>query len=134
LVKICDFGSACYLPPGEFMDDGLGRGTTPYMAPEILMQRQYTHLIDVYSLGVVFWVMLTGRMPFDNIPSSVGMLVAIKGGDWFEFPMNFLDGSPCPFGLTNLVEKCLEVDPARRIIASDLLEGLELLKEGAKGD
>jgi len=36
VLKLCDFGTSCSLALGKKREDGLGRGTTPYCAPEIL--------------------------------------------------------------------------------------------------
>lgn len=52
-----------------------GRGTLSYASPEILIammkheEIKYTEAIDVYSLGVIFYAMLTGELPFEIRPS-----------------------------------------------------------------
>jgi len=126
-AKLCDFGSASILPFGEFLQDGLGKGTTPYCAPEIFQLQKYDHKIDVYSFGVVMWFLLTGRAPFDDIPSSVAMIIAIKEGDWFESPFYCLDGSHYHPNLPKLIKSCLSVNPSQRPTASELFRSLQAL-------
>jgi len=110
------------------LEDGLCKGTTPYLAPEVLRQERYDHAIDVYSLGVMVWTLVTGRMPFDNIASSVGIIIAIKDGDWFEFPFQCLDGSPLSPEVVMLVSRCLDVQPKARPGADELAVSLAHLK------
>ncbi len=62
-AKLCDFGSARLLPKhacGEFLLGGVS-GTPAWMAPEVVEQRPVGRPADVYSLGVVFWEMITAR-------------------------------------------------------------------------
>ena len=127
-VKVCDFGSTCKLEKGALLEDGLGKGTTPYLAPEVLRQERYDHAIDVYSLGVMMWTLVTGRMPFDDIISSVGIIVAITGGDWFEFPFQCLDGSPLGPEVVMLISRCLDVQSKARPSADELAISLAHLK------
>lgn len=60
-IKIVDFGLAVRHEPGVPLKSLVG---TPYfVAPEVLRGR-YTHSCDVWSLGIVFYMMLTGEPPF----------------------------------------------------------------------
>ncbi|CAI5465294.1 unnamed protein product [Closterium sp. Yama58-4] len=61
-IKLIDFGVAAFLD-----HDGMCRhtaGTTEYMAPEVLSGGRYSPLVDVWSAGVVLFVMLSGVLPF----------------------------------------------------------------------
>ncbi len=61
-VKIADFGCALTGEPGG---SSLGvAGSLPYMAPEQIEGRQLTSQSDIYSLGAVFYRLLTGHYPF----------------------------------------------------------------------
>jgi len=129
LTKLCDFGSSVQMKDVFFLADGLGKGTTPYCAPEIFLMQKYDYKIDIYSFGVVMWCMLTGRAPFDDILRFPFMISSIKEGNWFreEFPQTCLDGSHYHPKLIELISRCLNVNPAERPTASQLLMSLQEL-------
>jgi len=61
-VKVIDFGTAMEFNPDVGMDHMLG--TPYYIAPEILGRKPYNEKVDMWSLGVILYVLLTGRPPF----------------------------------------------------------------------
>ncbi|NUQ62225.1 MAG: protein kinase [Pirellulales bacterium] len=83
-VKIADFGLAKLLgrAPQEFSLTGTGQvmGTPHYMAPEqIEHPQQVDHRADIYSLGVVFYQMLTGELPLGRFaPPSKKVTVDVR--------------------------------------------------------
>lgn len=64
VIKITDFGFAkCYDPQeGEGMDDVLG--SPLYMAPEIVKKLKYDTKVDIWSLGILAYIILSGKPPF----------------------------------------------------------------------
>lgn len=75
LVKILDFGLAIEAGQSRFTSAGYAMGTPDYMAPEGLTSGISDALTDQYSLGVVFYQMLTGQVPFSGAtPVEVGFL------------------------------------------------------------
>jgi serine/threonine protein kinase len=112
-VKICDLGLARAAGP-----DGLMLticGTVPYAAPEILASVVYDGArADVWSLGIVTFVMATGRLPWlaDDQP---GMIREIMAG-YVDFPGDF------PEEILPLCRLCLRVDPCDRPTVSELLD------------
>lgn len=69
-VKVCDFGLAKLdlydVEETQLTIPGTIHGTPAYMSPEQCRGKETTPLSDVYSLGIVIYEMLTGRLPFDH--------------------------------------------------------------------
>lgn len=63
-IKLVDFGLSKTFGPGETCKEPFG--TLCYVAPEILLQRSYDKAVDLWSLGVIIHLMLSGTLPFDN--------------------------------------------------------------------
>jgi tetratricopeptide (TPR) repeat protein len=73
LVKVLDFGLARFEGGWNPSDFNVRVGTVPYMAPELLSGGR-THLnnarIDLHALGIIFYELLAGRLPFDHSDHS----------------------------------------------------------------
>ena len=63
-IKISDFGISCKI--GEKQDGDAIQGTVYYCAPEVLMGEPASPANDIYSMGVVFFELLTGKVPFEG--------------------------------------------------------------------
>lgn len=62
-IRITDFGAAQLQNPQHTVVVGLG--SPAYMSPEQMREEALTHQTDIYSLGVVMYQLLTGRLPFE---------------------------------------------------------------------
>ena len=62
-IKITDFGAALQVDLEKTQLAGVG--SPAYMSPEQVREEQLTHLTDIYSLGVVLYRLLTGRLPYE---------------------------------------------------------------------
>jgi serine/threonine protein kinase len=62
-IKISDFGSAAIMDQQTTQVSGVG--SPAYMSPEQVKELPLTHQTDIYSLGVVMYKLLTGKLPFD---------------------------------------------------------------------
>ena len=61
-VKIADFGFACLFDPEQGLTTVLG--SPLYMAPEIIKGEVYNEKVDIWSIGVITYMILSGRNPF----------------------------------------------------------------------
>ena len=103
-ARVGDYGLSKLMVDGR-MTLTFGRGTPQYMAPEMLRNRA-DHRADIYSLGVILFESLAGRLPFEaQGPSS---LVLRETDEPPEFPPDF------PADLRPIVERCLRLDPNDR--------------------
>jgi len=63
-VKIMDFGLSKMIGPSQSCTEPFG--TLSYVSPEVLQQKPYGKGVDVWSLGVLTYLMLVGSLPFDS--------------------------------------------------------------------
>lgn len=110
-LKISDFGLS------NLQQDVLLQticGTPNYVAPEVLMERGYNGLsADIWSCGVVLYVMLAGRLPFEDRNMNV-LLGKIERGD-YQMIRHISDPAK------DLVARMLTVDPRKRISMEDVI-------------
>jgi len=61
-LKITDFGYSCFIDNKKGLK--LALGTPDYIAPEVLNQNNYNHKCDIWSIGIITYVLLTNETPF----------------------------------------------------------------------
>jgi len=114
-VKLADFGFAKRLH-GQKTDTACG--TPGYIGPEILRGEQYGIEVDIFSLGVVLYILLSGRPPFydsndrKRIKKNREVLYSFNKKYWRRVSDNAKD----------LIAKMLEKNPAKRITARKALQ------------
>jgi serine/threonine protein kinase len=64
-IKIIDLGFAAIVRENEKSLSEF-KGTEKYMAPEIIKRQRYNEKCDIWSIGVVFYVMLSFSFPFED--------------------------------------------------------------------
>jgi serine/threonine protein kinase len=62
--KLVDFGLSKIIGPTQTCNDPFG--TLSYVAPEVLQQKPYNKKVDLWSLGVIIYLLLSGTLPFDD--------------------------------------------------------------------
>jgi serine/threonine protein kinase len=109
-ARIMDFGIARSLKAKGITGAGVMIGTPEYMSPEQVEGKETDQRSDIYSLGIILYEMVTGRVPFEgDTPFTVGM--KHKG----ETPQNPKElNSQVPDDLNNVILKCLEKDKEKR--------------------
>ncbi|MDD9934944.1 MAG: serine/threonine-protein kinase, partial [Myxococcales bacterium] len=114
-VQLLDFGLAAFshVPgAGRLTYDGEIQGTPIYMAPETATgERQADRQADLYSLAVVSFEMLSGKVPFDH---DNPMQVLHRKCQQNAPSMTALSGCPHPQGLERVLKRALSRDPERR--------------------
>ena len=115
VIKVIDFGTSCLIGNNQKLKQKLG--TAYYIAPEVLSQ-SYTEKCDVWSCGVIMYILLSGSPPFGG-QSDEEILRKVKAGK-FSFPgeswRNISDSAK------SLIRRMLTMDPTARISALECLE------------
>jgi len=128
IIKIADFGLS-----KDFGEEQLQTscGTPDYVAPEVLMGEPYDMSVDIWSIGVISYVLLCGFPPFYG-DSQKELFENIMSGT-YDFPdPEWTEVSP---GAKNFIKKILVVDPEKRMNAEQCLQD-DWMKEttGVKKD
>ncbi|CAM9489552.1 unnamed protein product, partial [Ectocarpus sp. 6 AP-2014] len=110
-IRLADFGFAASIRDGDLIN---GCGTPFYVAPEMLKNVPYGASVDMWSIGVIIFVLLAGTPPFHDRDQKL-MFRKIKSGE-YKFKGDFwqeISGDA-----KDLITKLLTVDPAKRLTAS----------------
>lgn len=114
-IKITDFGFACFFDPKEGLSDVLG--SPLYMAPEIVQEKTYDLRVDVWSVGVIAYILLSGRPPFKG-KTKTDIFKSI-----LEDELNFSAGiwSKISSEAKDFISASLKKDFKQRAFTQDLL-------------
>jgi serine/threonine protein kinase len=112
-VKIIDFGLAKMLEGDEDITKQHFIGTSGYLSPEQIKGLDIDLRVDVYALGVLFYQMLSGRMPFEAENDTTLLYKHVHD---FPTPLSEVlpEGHEVPEELVHLIHDCLEKDPNDR--------------------
>ncbi|KAF9346867.1 hypothetical protein BGX26_001630 [Mortierella sp. AD094] len=108
---ICDFGLSRSSTKEQTADIAATIGVASFLAPERFPQKRpvYTAACDIYSLGVIFWHISSGRIPFGNRLREPMLLRELMDGLREEI----VPGTPREF--RDLIVKCWDVKPSKRL-------------------
>lgn len=107
-LKITDFGFARYVKDDMLINTLCG--TPIYMAPEIIKHKRYNNKSDLWSLGIIMYEMIFGKLPF-KANNFIQLLKSINKNDiCYNYP-NISISSDCE----NLLKSLLQIDPEERI-------------------
>jgi len=130
-IKIVDFGLGKIVKQNRFTKTGTG--TIEYSSPELIRARvvrtEYGHKVDVWSVGVTCWILLTGNPPFWPRDKSKASQIEVING---------IKNKPPPFGrddfkkigkqAKNFLAYCLKKEYEKRLSPEDLLKQSDWLK------
>lgn len=121
-VKIMDFGLSKVISRNETMSEGYG--TLSYAAPEILTRQPYNFKVDIWSLGVILFAILSGTLPFENdkeenvIKMTIFDKVNFNRDIWNKYSNKIVD----------LITSCLQKNPDNRINIDEFLNTSVFIK------
>ena len=111
-VKICDFGTSYIFKKGEKQKEAIG--TLNYMAPEVLKEK-YNQKCDLWSCGVIMYILLTGRKPFVG-RDDIEVMSKILSNSYNKNLINKYNKYT-----KDLLSKLLETNPKKRLDAEQAL-------------
>lgn len=117
-IKIADFGVSAQLSNtlparNSFM------GTPYWMAPEVIESSRYNTAVDIWSLGIVAFELVTGSPPYRKLQPNDAMIRIVRNSP-AQLP-NSVRGIPISKSMVEFVAMCLTKDPKKRASTSELL-------------
>ena len=127
LLKLIDFGQAVTYATNRVLDPNFA-ATLLFRAPEALLGQNYTKKIDIWALGLVFYMMMTGQYLFTGT-STKEMLAQISNFKPLDNKYKLLDNK---YKLLDnkyklLINMCLTIAPMQRPDTNYLLKWIEQL-------
>ncbi|EXX56242.1 Gin4p [Rhizophagus irregularis DAOM 197198w] len=119
-IKLADFGLSRKI--NDLLTDA--RGVIPYVDPQYLDSIEIKSLnetYDVYSVGVLFWQISSGYIPFENVDYDANLIMDIKKG------RREYDVKDTLIEYSDLYKKCWESDPNKRPTMQKIVESLEAI-------
>jgi len=117
-IKITDFGLAKFRSGPKLEAMTTACGTPGYVAPEVLKNEPYGKAVDMWSLGVILYILLCGFPPFYH-ESTAALYKQIKKGE-YDFPDPYW--TDISDSAKDLVKKLLCVDSKKRLTAKQVLD------------
>ncbi|RIB18527.1 kinase-like domain-containing protein, partial [Gigaspora rosea] len=108
-TAISDLGLCHFVSRGlRLQNPNVVYGVIPYIAPEVLQGRPYTKAADIYSTGVLMWVISSGKQPFEDRGHDFQLQIDICNGMRPEITPD------TPQFYQELMESCWNQDPKQR--------------------
>eukprot|EP00501_MAST-03F_sp_TOSAG23-6_P001108 GSMAST32.ASY1.ANO1.1151.1 assembled CDS len=125
-LKLIDFGFAKQIKNSSDSNMKDMVGTSYYIAPEIALQKMYNYKCDIWSLGVITFMILSGSPPFPG-PNDKIILSKIKRGK-FSFSRKADIWNGISTDAKNFVRRLLTFDPDLRPTAAEALNDTWIMK------
>ena len=126
-ARIMDFGIARSIKTKGITETGMMIGTPDYMSPEQVEGKEADQRSDIYSLGVILFEMLTGKVPFEG---STPLSVVLKHKTEAPPEAKKFDAQ-VPDDLSRVILKCMQKDKQNRCQgAEELLSELREIERG----
>ena len=116
-IRILDFGLSKILGPYEKCDEPYG--TLTYCAPEIIIDEPYSKAVDLWSLGIMTYLMVSGKLPFNSEDENeIARQVVYDEPDYIRNPVWKNITPECK----DFIKRLLEKDQNKRMTIKELLE------------
>ncbi|RHZ82121.1 hypothetical protein Glove_114g89 [Diversispora epigaea] len=115
-IRLGDLGLC--RPVNEILSSGT-YGVLPYIAPEVMNKNQYAQASDIYSVGIIMWVISTGKNPYEKELYDPELAIAIFNG----YRPKIHKGTPQCY--VELMKKCWHNNPVERPNAETIYRTLE---------
>ena len=117
VCKVTDFGFAKALDPNQ--KETLSLGTPLYMSPELVLRKPYNTKVDIWALGVIVHVILTGIPPFNGRGKQKIFQSICKDALNLDLLTKYYQGGRL---VKDFLRKCLAKNAEERATAEELLE------------
>jgi serine/threonine protein kinase len=116
-IRILDFGLSKILGPYEKCDEPYG--TLTYCAPEIIVDEPYSKAVDLWSLGIMTYLMVSGKLPFNSEDENeIARQVVYDEPDYIRNPVWKSITPECK----DFIKRLLEKDQNKRMTIKEALE------------
>ena len=117
-IKIMDFGLSKILGKKEKTSDGFG--TLTFVSPEVLIRKPYNKEIDIWSIGVILYLILSGDLPFDDEKDDEQKIAKSIVFNEVEFPSKKFGNKSKE--VIELIKRCLTKEPKDRIKIDEIIK------------
>jgi len=132
-IKLGDFGIATFQNSDRITRDHMLSGTPAYLAPEVINTNVASEKSDIYSMGVTFFELVTGKVPFDGADNMTILNAHLTE----PFPSVRKYNPHVPEAVESIIDKACEKDPTERYLDAGylrrdierLMKNPELLEE-----